>query len=168
MSARWQFRRAQESDVPAIRRIHEAGIREVCAQDYPAAVIAQWLGGIREERYRRRIGGQSFWMMEDGGRVIGFGCVWIEKSTLESLFLEPAERGAGAATALLAHLESIAAGAGIAELRLDSSLSAQAFYARRGYRACSAPTSIRLESGLELAGIPMIKTLPAAAPGAGA
>ena len=151
-----RIRQAVESDVQDIRRIHQAAISQVCSSDYSANAISAWLLGNSDERYLRRIKDASFWIVEEQVSL-GFGCVCIEQSKLESLFLAPQARGNGIAAALLRHLEQVAVGAGVDVLSLDSSLSAKAFYAKHGYRVCDGKPSIRLASGVELASIPMSK-----------
>jgi GNAT superfamily N-acetyltransferase len=151
-----RIRQAVESDVQDIRRIHQAAIRQVCSFDYPQNVISAWLLGNSDERYLQRIKDASFWVAEDQV-TLGFGCVSTEQSKLESLFLAPEARGNGIAAALLRHLEQVAAGAGVDVLFLDSSLSAQTFYAKHGYEVCDGKASIKLASGVDLASIPMSK-----------
>lgn len=155
------FRKAVAENVADVRRIHQAAIREVCSQDYPAEVIAAWLTGNRDERYLRAIHAQSFWMVGLEKATIGFGGLDLERGKLESLFLDPQMRGRGIAGDFLAHLETVARDAGIRTLRLDSSLTAQAFYTRHGYRVCEGNGSILLEAGVLLKGIPMVKPLSA-------
>ena len=151
-----RIRKAVESDIHDIRRIHQAAIRQVCSLDYPANVIAAWLSGNSDERYLQRINEASFWIVEERASL-GFGCVCIEQSKLGALFLAPEARGKGIAAALLHHLEQVAVGAGIDVLCLDSSLSAKTFYAKHGYCVCEGKASIQLASGVDLASIPMSK-----------
>jgi GNAT superfamily N-acetyltransferase len=151
-----RIRQAVESDVQDIRRIHQAAIRQVCSSDYPENVISAWLLGNSDERYLRRIKDASFWVVEEQ-ISLGFGCVCIEQSKLESLFLAPEARGKGIAAALLRHLEQVAVESGVDVLSLDSSLSAQTFYAKHGYKVCDGRASIQLASGVDLASIPMSK-----------
>jgi len=153
------YRKAVAADVAHVRRIHQAAIREVCSRDYAAEVIAAWLAGNRDERYLRGIHAQSFWMVELEKVTIGFGGLDLERGKLESLFLDPQARGQGIAGDFLTHLEGIARDAGLRELRLDSSLTARAFYAKHGYRVCAGNGSIQLEAGVLLEGIPMAKAL---------
>ena len=154
-----KFRRAVTSDVPVVRRIHRAAIREVCSSDYSIEVIDAWLASNRDERYLTAIREQSFWIAEDRGQPLGFGGVDIPNCLLESLFLDPAARGRGLAGRFLVHLEQVALAAGVRKLRLKSSITARGFYAKHGYRTEQGDGSIRLESGVILTGIPMVKTL---------
>lgn len=156
-----RIRRAVESDVTEIRRIHGAGISQVCSRDYPSEVIASWLAGRRDERYRTGIQELSFWILEDGAQIIGFGSANLVGGKVEALFLDPAFRGKGYAAILLAHLESTAIEAGAESLRLESSLSAKAFYEKHGYRVCAGDGSLRLASGVVVEGVPMLKSVQA-------
>lgn len=157
------IRRAVDSDAAAARRLHRDSIRQLCAADYPADVIAAWADGSSESRFAQRIAEQSFWVATDAAQLLAFGSVDIGRNTLESLFVAPAARGKGLALQMLRHLERIAADAGIEVLRLDSSLTARAFYERHGYAAITGGVSrLRLSSGHEVVGVPMTKPLPSA------
>lgn len=156
-----RIRRAVESDIPEIRRIHGAGISQVCSRDYPSEVIASWLAGRRDDRYRIAIQELSFWILEDGAQVIGFGSADLVGGKVEGLFLDPEFRGKGYAATLLAHLENAAIEAGVEFLGLESSLSAKAFYEKHGYTVCAGDGSLRLASGVVVEGVPMLKCVPA-------
>jgi GNAT superfamily N-acetyltransferase len=154
-----RIRRAVESDATEIRRIHEAGIRDVCSRDYPAEVIAAWLSHKTDEHYRRRLSEQSFWIAEVDGRCVGFASTDLAGQRVEGLFVDPSVVGKGVAARLLAHLEALALDANIQALSLDSSLLALAFYLKRGYEPKGERSAIRLSSGVTVEGIPMTKRL---------
>jgi hypothetical protein len=59
---------------------------------------------------------------------------------------------------VLGQLEARASELGIRELRLNASLNAAAFYQRAGYVA-QAPSKYRLLTGIEIACLPMVKTI---------
>ena len=155
-----QLRQAVERDVSAIRLIHQTAIRTVCSKDYPAKVISAWLAGNRDERYLKGIRDTSFWMVQDSD-PIGFGNISLISHKIEALFLMPDARGRGIAASLLRHLETIGFQAGLENILVDSSLTAQAFYVKHGYSLREGLGSIWLASGDELLGVPMFKRMRA-------
>jgi GNAT superfamily N-acetyltransferase len=155
------IRRAIDTDAAAIRSLHQAAIREVCARDYPAAVIAAWADGSSEARFLQRIREQSFWVIVEAQGLLAFGGMDIGKHTIEGLFVAPSALGRGLAARMLAHLERIAIEAGIGQLRLESSLTARGFYEKYGYCAGVGEASLVLASGVEVSGVPMSKWLQA-------
>jgi putative acetyltransferase len=155
-----ELRRAHEGDVGTIRRIHGDAIREVCAKDYPADVIAAWLAGRNDSRYLRQIREDSFWVAI-AHNCVAFGSVRIEAAKLESLFVDPQALGKGYAAVLLSHLEGVALKGGVEILNVDSSLTARDFYGRHGYEVRAGDATLVLASGIRVAGVPMSKRLRA-------
>jgi putative acetyltransferase len=83
----------------------------------------------------------SFLIAEDGGEAVG--CAALARmegyGELKSMFVDPARRGRGLGAALMAALEDLARGQGLALLRLetgDTLEAAHALYRRHGF----APT----------------------------
>ena len=64
--------------------------------------------------------------------VIGVGC--LDGSEIKRVYVDPGAQGSGAGKALMEALEREAARRGIREVTVDSSSSAQRFYARLGYQ----------------------------------
>jgi GNAT superfamily N-acetyltransferase len=77
---------------------------------------------------------------DPGGRAVGCGGLrFLEPGVAEvkRMYVEPADRGAGAATAVLRELERRARGAGVTRLVLETGTrqpEAIRFYEREGYR----------------------------------
>ena len=88
--------------------------------------------------------GAGLWLAESGGAMAG--CIALRPlktrenaGEIKRLYVRPAFRGAGAAAALLAVLESYAAESGYRWLYLDSKDDLKAairFYQRHGYEPC--------------------------------
>jgi putative acetyltransferase len=72
------------------------------------------------------------------------------------MFILTSRRGVG--SGILVRLEQLALGHGVEELRLDSSLNAEAFYQRHGYEVVERGVH-RLGTGREMAAIKMKKRL---------
>jgi N-acetylglutamate synthase-like GNAT family acetyltransferase len=81
----------------------------------------------------------------ESGTVVGFASYLGEE--LRAVYVHPEVARGGVGTSLLVALESHARDHGIAELHLDASLNAEAFYAARGYVA-----SVRMTHPLKRGG----------------
>ena len=129
------IRPALESDASAVWRVHTTSVRTLCAGWYSEQEIALWTDRLVADAYRRSIHTHAMVVAERDGEVIGFGELDLEGGEIVAVYVLPDAVGAGIGSALLAHLEGMARARGLAELTLCASLNAEAFYARRGWRA---------------------------------
>lgn len=73
-------------------------------------------------------------MAEQAGEIVGVGQVNTARGEVSLLYVAPAARGTGVSTALLRRLEKTALAAGIETVRLDTTITARAFYLARGWQ----------------------------------
>lgn len=126
-------RPARFRDAAAVRGIHLAAIRQVCARDYTPDQIAAWADPSPLARYRAAIVDHPFIVAELDATITGFAELQVTSSEVRAVYVDPRYLRRGVGSALLAELERIARDAGVSELRLDSSLTAAAFYRSAGY-----------------------------------
>lgn len=158
-----QLRRARKDDLLAVAEVHRAAIAVVCAQDYPPPVIEAWLAKRDPERHLRHIEADTVWLAEEEDAVLGFGGVDLRTARIESLFVHPRANGRGIARRIVERLEDAVRDARLAELTLDSSLSAVSFYERIGFRRTGENSRLKLSDGITLDGVVMRKQLAAPA-----
>ena len=91
----------------------------------------------------------EIWIAEVGATVAGWGA--IRGDRLEGLYTNPDFAGQGIGTGLLALLEGLMRGRGIAEICTESSANAETFYFQHGFERAGPPTS--------RGGLPMRKRL---------
>ncbi|OOW01726.1 GNAT family N-acetyltransferase [Pseudomonas sp. MF6396] len=130
MSETCQVRQALETDAPAISRVIVQALRTSNSQDYSPAVIARVEQSFSPEALlglmaRRQVVAQL------GGQVVGTAS--LEGDVVRTVFVAPDRQGLGIGRALMLHVEELAGASGVQALRVPSSLTAQAFYARLGY-----------------------------------
>lgn len=151
-------RAARFRDAAGIRAIHLAAIRQICARDYTPAQIAAWAEPAPLARYRDAIAAHPFLVAELDGALAGFAELELTTREVRAVYVHPRQLRRGVGRALLAELERLARDAGLHELRLDSSLSAAAFYRAAGYEPLEQARHLS-SSGVELECIKMKRRL---------
>ncbi len=150
-------RPARFRDAAAVRAIHLAAIRQVCARDYTPGQIAAWSEPSPLARYREAIVAHPFLVAELGATLAGFAELALTTSEVRAVYVHPGCLRRGVGTALLAELERMARDAGLCELHLDSSLTAAPFYRSAGYE--SLQQTHHLSSGVALECVRMKRRL---------
>jgi GNAT superfamily N-acetyltransferase len=92
--------------------------------------------------------------------VVGFGELDLQRGEIVAVYVLPDAAGTGVGSDLLAHLEETARAADRTRLTLCASLNAEAFYARRGWRA-GGREKHRLTPGVAVDCVRMDKDLAA-------
>lgn len=150
-------------DADATVDIFLRAIREVASKDYDQAQIDAW--AKVEDRgawARARASGQT-WIVQREGVPIGFAGLEPD-GLLNMMFVHPDHRSFGAASLLLATVEAEAKKQGLGRIFTEASLTARAFFERRGFVVLA---SQRVERrGQILENFRMEKALSVADPGA--
>lgn len=126
------IRAAGSGDAAAISQVVIAALRESNAQDYPPEVIAQVERSFGPDAVRTLIDKRRVFVAVLEGRIIGTAS--LDGEVVRSVFVDPGCQGGGVGRQLLGVVHAAAADAGIAVLRVPSSITAEAFYAALGYR----------------------------------
>lgn len=154
--SRWALRRYRPSDERALRQLHHAAVHRSAAEAYPREVLDAWSPEVSDV-----VPGTArahTWIAAIDDHPVGFATLRPQLGTIVAVYVHPEFGRRGIASALLSQLEADAAALGIAELSLDASLNAEAFYASRGYVA--GPRAVHhLRSGAAIACVPMRKRL---------
>jgi putative acetyltransferase len=157
----FKVRRGIETDAEGMARVHFEAVQGTARAFYPPEVIESWAqlpDQPRQEQFRRAIsGGEEVFVVAEGDEgIVGFGSLAPGLQELRAVYVDPRVGRRGAGGRILAELERLAADHGIHVLHLDSSLNAEAFYARHGYEVVGRGTH-RLSSGSEMACVSMRK-----------
>jgi GNAT superfamily N-acetyltransferase len=118
------IRRAEPSDGGRIFAIFSAGRRSA----YPGGIGKR----LRRKDFTGQTKGESVWVAETGGRIVGFASIWRGDGFLHHLFVDPEWRRRGVGTRLIDRAQRDAR----RPLELKCHLRnrhARAFYARRGF-----------------------------------
>lgn len=140
------IRPATPADAAQIAAVHIASWREaydgVVPEDFLAGLDAADRAEVWRQTLERVDRGQSVWVAEDEGRVVGFAHLGpsrdedAERSTMEiySIYLEPHAWGRGIARELMRTvLAAVPVGATVTLWALDTNDRARHFYRRNGF-----------------------------------
>jgi putative acetyltransferase len=140
--------------------IHRAAVREIAAKDYSEAVVNAWAPlPITDEivqRFLENRGDELRVVAEVDSELAGIGAVVIGKSELVACYVAPHFVRRGVGQAIVSELEQLARQHGLNHLQLESSVTAEPFYAALGYRAEARGERV-LASGVPMAAVRMVK-----------
>ncbi len=153
------IRKARREDCHSISSVHSAAVRGIRTALYTPEELQAWAVPKQPESYEETIRSKEFFVAEDeGGVILGFGVLNQEIAEVEAVYVAPEAGRRGIGLEILRKLEERASAQGLMELRLNASLNAVPFYEHAGYVA-QEPSKYRLQTGVEIACVPMIKTL---------
>jgi putative acetyltransferase len=152
------IRRAQESDVDAIFRVHSESIRALCRDRYDEREIAAWITFRPAEAYHAAFASRELFVAEAQGRIVGFGQLDPRRGEIEACYVAPEAVGSGIGAALLHRMEEEARLRGHRVVRLNATLNAEPFYARMGYGRLG-PARHRVADGVDLDCVRMEKDI---------
>lgn len=153
-----RIRRAEENDCDAIAKVHTRSIRGLCSPFYRSEEIAAWVGLRNPDSYREVTRTRVVFVAEQDGEVVGFSQFDPDKGELEALYVLPEAGGGGLGAALLSRQEEEAFQRGSERMGLSSTLNAESFYARHGYRSLG-PAKHQIPGGFVLDCVRMEKKL---------
>ena len=153
-----RIRPATESDAEEIFRVHSDSIRVLCSSRYGPEEIEAWIAVRSPASYRVALASRELFVALWQDEIVGFGQLDPEKAEVEACYVAPAATGSGIGAALLSTMEGAARRRGHSLVRLNSTLNAEGFYARRGYRRLGAATH-RVSGRVDLACVRMEKDL---------
>ena len=142
MDMAYTIRRAVKSDAAAACEVVRRSIIELCAADHRGdrETLAKWLKNKTAAHFEDWIASDRSVALvaERAEAIVGVGLMNLS-GAIHLLYVSPDARFSGVSKALLAALEEEAAAAGISDIRLESTVTAQRFYANAGYsRDCDA------------------------------
>ena len=126
-----EIRPATLDDAEAICRVAIRTLRESNARDYPADEIARLVAGFTPPRIAAFIASRPFYVAIVDGAVVGTAN--LEGAEARAVFVDPDHQRQGVGASLMAAVEDLARARSVATLRVESSITAEAFYERLGY-----------------------------------
>lgn len=153
----FEIRRATPSYAQTAFEIRLQAIRHQCIGAYTEEQMLAWTAGAAEDGYDVLMD-KYFYLGCIEGEPVATGMLDLENSEIGAIFVLPGFMRERIGLKILSHLEALARGLGLEEVKLDATLNAADFYRRFGYVG-DEPAVYHSPSGLQLACVPMVKGL---------
>jgi putative acetyltransferase len=142
--------------------IHRAAVRGLAAKDYPPSVIDQWaplrVTLAMVEGFLTNPDDEIRLIAELDSVTVGIGALGTAAHELRACYVDPDFARLGVGTAIVSEIERIASQHSLDYLQLESSVTAEPFYAALGYRVLERGEHV-LASGTRMAATKMRKEL---------
>jgi ribosomal protein S18 acetylase RimI-like enzyme len=125
------IRHATAADAEAVHKIVLLALRETNARDYPSSVIERLVLTL-PDKVASNLETWCAFVAIVNGRVVGTGS--LNGQTVTSVYVHPDYQGRGIATKLMDAVENTATAQSQRTLSAQSSVTAKAFYAKRGFK----------------------------------
>jgi N-acetylglutamate synthase-like GNAT family acetyltransferase len=126
-------RPARTSDAEDISRVIVRALRETNSKDYSPEIIARVERSFEPGAIRTLIDSRTMFIAEIEGRIVGTAS--LDKAVARTVFVAPDVQRLGVGKSLMAAVMVAARARGIDVLSVPSSVTAERFYARLGFKA---------------------------------
>lgn len=136
MEQRWRIRKAEADDAGGIYDVLVDSVRGLTGGEYTPEQQRAWIGSCGRDFLHSMVALEQhdIWVAEAAGAgIVAFGALHADE--VSYLYVRTRYVGQGLGTRLLLLMEETARRKGERRLRLHSSLTARAFYERRGFTA---------------------------------
>jgi putative acetyltransferase len=134
----FKVRELHPDEVGTFLEVHHAAVRVTAAADYPAEVIEAWAPSPITDAFVQQVRnsqeGEIRLVAILDGEIIGIGALVPQNRELRACYVSPEHGRLGAGRALVEEIEHIAQQRGLTYLAMDSSITAEPFYLRLGYK----------------------------------
>ncbi len=134
------------ADADRLHELHTVSVRTLCSGHYAATVIDGWLANRRPQGYLAPIGRGDLFVVEEGGRIVGFG--EAVPGQIIAVYVDPAATHRGVGAAIMDRALVVARSGHKGPIRLESTLNAEAFYRRFGFQAVAHSTVQRNQTAI--------------------
>jgi putative acetyltransferase len=142
--------------------IHRAAVRGLAVKDYPLSVIDQWaplpITDAMVEQFLTNPDDEIRLIAELDGVTVGIGALVTAAYELRACYVVPDFARLGVGAAIVSEIERIACQHRLDYLQLESSVTAELFYAELGYQVVERGEHV-LASGTPMAATTMRKEL---------
>lgn len=128
-----EIRLAKLADAAEISALVIRSLRESNAGDYPSDHIEMLVSGLSPEGMLERMSGRTTFVAILDGSIIG--TAGLGDARVHTVFIHPRHQGEGIGAALLNAVEALGRVKAFKTLTVRSSITAEGFYQRLGYRS---------------------------------
>jgi GNAT superfamily N-acetyltransferase len=127
------IRRADLADSDPISQVVLDALRATNAKDYTPEIIARVAGSFSPEGIAALMARRDVFVALEGSQIVGTAS--LDGKVVRTVFVAPDCQRKGIGIALMGEIERLARERGITELTVPSSVTAENFYAKLGFRA---------------------------------
>jgi putative acetyltransferase len=132
------IRRATSDDAPAIAALYHDTVTKINSRDYAPAQIEAWAGAAPdEEKWRECQTNRTTFVDEHNGTIRGFAEL-EDNGHIGAVYVDADCQNEGIGSALLDKMEKEAVARGVTCLWTEASITAQPFFAKRGFETVVA------------------------------
>lgn len=128
-----EVRVARESDTADISAVILQALRESNARDYGPDIIRRVEPSFSPSAVLKLMGKRRVFVATIAGRIVGTAS--LDGEVVRTVFVAPDVQGQGVGKRLMAEVELAARRSGVKSLTVPSSLTAEVFYSRLGFKA---------------------------------
>ncbi|WP_434703264.1 GNAT family N-acetyltransferase [Pseudomonas sp. Z1-12] len=126
------IRNAMDTDAPAISQTIINALRQSNAQDYSPEIIDQVAQNFSPPAILQLLAQRQILVATVDNHIVATAS--LDQDVVRSVFVDPSYQGKGLGRHLMARIQSIAINAGLNQLRVPSSITAEGFYASLGFK----------------------------------
>ena len=127
------IRPARDDDADAVSAVIQKALRETNARDYAPEIIDRIALSFGPAAVSQLVAKRTVFVATLEGRIVGTAS--LDGSVVRTVFVEPGVQGRGIGRRLMAEVERTARERNVAVLAVPSSVTAETFYARLGFRS---------------------------------
>lgn len=128
-------RKFSGEDTASLVSLFHDTVHTINGKDYPLEQLDAWAPALPDlKKWRTRFKSSKTLIAEFDGKIVGFGNLENELSTIGLLYVHKDHQRQGVATALLKKLEKNLMENGVKAATVEVSITARPFFERRGYR----------------------------------
>jgi N-acetylglutamate synthase-like GNAT family acetyltransferase len=128
-----KIRPALEDDAEEISAVILHSLRETNAKDYTSEIIERVERSFSPAAVRQLMEKRTVFVAALGNRIVGTAS--LDGGVVRTVFVAPDAQSQGVGKLLMAEIEKVARERGIPTLVVPSSVTAETFYARLGFKA---------------------------------
>jgi N-acetylglutamate synthase-like GNAT family acetyltransferase len=128
----YQIRAAHPDDAAEVSGVILAALRQTNAKDYSEGVIKQVEQSFGPDAVRSLIAKRKVFVALVGSRIVGTAS--LDGRVVRTVFVAPDAQGRGVGRLLMAEVEKESRAAGIETLTVPSSITAEQFYSKLGFK----------------------------------
>lgn len=127
-----KIRKFQDRDAKAVCEIIRRCDMEIASKDYPKKIIEWWISKTTPEKILKNSKIRQCFVAVYGKKVVGYGD--LEKDEMKRLHIIPEFQRKGIGTKLINEIEKFAIKEKIPKLILESTINAEKFYKKCGFK----------------------------------